>query len=403
MEIPHYYARMIYLDRIKPFIDTQIIKVLVGQRRVGKSFMLFQLMDYIRGKNANADILYINKELFEFDSLRDYTDLMYYIQKHREGKTGKCYLFIDEVQDIISFEKALRGLLADGRYDIYCTRSNARMLSGELATFLSGRYVEFRIWGLNYSEFMQFHQLEDSDETFSRYYKFGGLPYLVNLPFDEGIVSEYLRGIYNTILLKDIVDRYGIRNVRQLQDLTVYLADTIGNMFSASSISEYLKSQRIDLTPKMILEYLGYLENAFFVRRVRPVDIQGKKQFRIGEKYYFEDLGIRHVLRPFRPNDIGQVLENVVYHHLMVCGYTVHVGRDGDREVDFVAERDGEKLYVQVATSVMEQKTWEREYGNLLGIRDNYPKIVVTLDPLEGASFQGIRQIPVRRFLLMNN
>lgn len=156
MEIPHYYARMIYLDRIKPFIDTQIIKVLVGQRRVGKSFMLFQLMDYIRGKNANVDILYINKELFEFDSLRDYTDLMYYIQKHREGKTGKCYLFIDEVQDIMSFEKALRGLLADGGYDIYCTGSNARMLSGELATFLSGRYVEFRIWGLNYSEFMQF-------------------------------------------------------------------------------------------------------------------------------------------------------------------------------------------------------------------------------------------------------
>ena len=328
---------------------------------------------------------------------------MYYIQKHREGKTGKCYLFIDEVQDITSFEKALRGLLADGGYDIYCTGSNARMLSGELATFLSGRYVEFRIWGLSYSEFMQFHQLEDSDETFSRYYKFGGLPYLVNLPFDEGIVSEYLRGIYNTILLKDIVDRYGIRNVRQLQDLTVYLADTIGNMFSASSISEYLKSQRIDLTPKMILEYLGYLENAFFVRRVRPVDIQGKKQFRVGEKYYFEDLGIRHVIRPFRPNDIGQVLENVVHHHLMVRGYTVHVGRDGDREVDFVAERDGEKLYIQVAVSVMEQKTWEREYGNLLEIRDNYPKIVVTLDPLEGASFLGIRQIPVRRFLLMND
>lgn len=263
--------------------------------------------------------------------------------------------------------------------------------------------MEFRIWGLNYSEFMQFHQLEDSDETFSRYYKFGGLPYLVNLPFDEGIVSEYLRGIYNTILLKDIVDRHGIRNVRQLQDLTVYLADTIGNMFSASSISEYLKSQRIDLTPKMILEYLGYLENAFFVRRVRPVDIQGKKQFRVGEKYYFEDLGIRHVIRPFRPDDIGQVLENVVHHHLMVRGYTVHVGRDGDREVDFVAERDGEKLYIQVAASVMEQKTWEREYGNLLEIRDNYPKIVVTLDPLEGASFQGIRQIPVRRFLLMND
>ena len=394
--------RPLYTNRIRPFIGKGIIKVLTGQRRVGKSCILKQLQIDILRENPQANILYINMEYEEFRGIRNDTDLFEYLRdKFQEGVDN--YLFIDEVQDIISFEKALRGLLADGRYDIYCTGSNARMLSGELATFLSGRYVEFRIWGLNYSEFMQFHQLEDSDETFSRYYKFGGLPYLVNLPFDEGIVSEYLRGIYNTILLKDIVDRYGIRNVRQLQDLTVYLADTIGNMFSASSISEYLKSQRIDLTPKMILEYLGYLENAFFVRRVRPVDIQGKKQFRIGEKYYFEDLGIRHVLRPFRPNDIGQVLENVVYHHLMVCGYTVHVGRDGDREVDFVAERDGEKLYVQVATSVMEQKTWEREYGNLLGIRDNYPKIVVTLDPLEGASFQGIRQIPVRRFLLMNN
>lgn len=403
MKTPRYYVRAMYLDRIKPFIDTQIIKVLVGQRRVGKSFMLFQLMDCIREKDADADILYINKELFEFDSLRDYMDLMHYVQKHREGKTGKCYLFIDEIQDIISFEKALRSLLADGEYDIYCTGSNARMLSGELATFLSGRYVEFRIWGLSYAEFLQFHKLEDDDDTFTKFYKFGGLPYLMNLPFDEQVVGEYLRGIYNTILLKDVVDRYSIRNVRQLQDLTVYLADTIGNMFSSSRISEYLKSQKIDLTPKMILEYLGYLENAFFVRRVRPVDIQGKKQFRIGEKFYFEDLGIRHVIRPFRPDDIGQVLENVVYHHLMLRGYTVSIGRDGDREVDFVAERDGEKLYIQVAASVMEQKTWEREYGNLLEIRDNYPKIVVTLDPLEGASFQGIRQIPVRRFLLMND
>lgn len=399
MKIPEFYKRELYLDRIKPFVNTQMIKVLTGQRRVGKSFLIFQLMDYIRLSYPSSDFIYINKELFEFDGLKDYSDLVNYVTQKRNNLNDKCFLFIDEVQDITNFEKALRHFFAEGGYDIYCTGSNANMLSGELATYLSGRYIEFKVYSLTYNEFLQFHKLEDSSDSFTKFYKFGGLPYLINLPFNELLVSDYLRSIYDTIILKDVVNRYNIRNVRQLQDLTIYLADTIGNLFSANKISEYLKSQRVDLPPKTILEYLTYLNNAYFVKRLRPADIQGKRQFQIGEKYYFEDLGIRHAIRPFRPNDIGQVLENIVCHHLLVNGYNLLVGRDGDREIDFVGEKDGEKIYVQVAYSVMDPKTHEREFGNLLAIKDNYPKMVITMDELEGSSYEGIKQIPIRKFL----
>ncbi|KMM30719.1 ATPase [Parabacteroides goldsteinii] len=399
MKIPEFYKRELYLDRIKPFVNTQMIKVLTGQRRVGKSFLIFQLMDYIRLSYPSSDFIYINKELFEFDGLKDYSDLVNYVTQKRNNLNDKCFLFIDEVQDITNFEKALRHFFAEGGYDIYCTGSNANMLSGELATYLSGRYIEFKVYSLTYNEFLQFHKLEDSSDSFTKFYKFGGLPYLINLPFNELLVSDYLRSIYDTIILKDVVNRYNIRNVRQLQDLTIYLADTIGNLFSANKISEYLKSQRVDLPPKTILEYLTYLNNAYFVKRLRPADIQGKRQFQIGEKYYFEDLGIRHAIRPFRPNDIGQVLENIVCHHLLVNGYNLSVGRDGDREIDFVGEKDGEKIYVQVTYSVMDPKTHEREFGNLLAIKDNYPKMVITMDELEGSSYEGIKQIPIRKFL----
>lgn len=399
MKIPEYYQRELYIGRIKPFINTQMIKVLTGQRRVGKSFLLFQLMDHIRLLYPSSDLIYINMELFEFDALKDYTDLISYVTQQRKHLNDKCFLFIDEVQEIASFEKALRHFFAEGTYDIYCTGSNANMLSGELATYLSGRYIEFKVYSLTYNEFLQFHKLEDSPDSFTKFYKFGGLPYLVNLPFDELLISNYLRSIYDTIILKDVVNRYNIRNVRQLQDLTVYLADTIGNLFSANKISEYLKSQRVDLPPKTILEYLNYLNNAYFVKRLRPFDIQGKRQFQIGEKYYFEDLGIRHAIRPFKANDIAQVLENVVCHHLLVHGYNLSIGRDGDKEIDFVGEKNGEKIYVQVAYSVMEPKTYEREFGNLFAIKDNYPKMIITMDEIEGNSNEGIKQIPIRKFL----
>jgi len=377
-----------------------MIKVIVGQRRIGKSYLLYQIMDEIRTQRPDAEILYINKELFEFDSLKDYVDLVHYVRANRKKIGQKCYLFIDEIQDIAQYEKALRSFFAENDFDIYCTGSNANMLSGELASTLSGRYIEIKVHGLSYREFLQFHRLEDSDETFAKYYRFGGLPYLIHLSLTETAVSEYLLNIYHTILLKDIVSRYNIRNVRLMEDLASYLADTVGHLFSANGISKYMKSQRIDMLPKTILEYLNYLTNAFLVQRVKPVDLQGKNILRIGEKYYFEDLGIRHAIRPFRADDIGQILENLVFQHLRIDGYTVAVGRNEDKEIDFVAEKAGERIYIQVATTIIEPQVAEREFGNLLKISDNYPKMVVTLDNIEGTTFQGIRQIPIRKFLL---
>ena len=397
---PQFLNRDLYLERIKPFVDTQMIKVIVGQRRVGKSYLLYQLMDYIRKLHPNADLLYINKELYEFDAIKTYTDLLEYINATRQNHHAKCYLFIDEIQDVASFEKALRSLFAEDIYDIYCTGSNANMLSGELATFLSGRYIEFKVFGLTYIEFLKFHGLEDSAQSFTSFYLFGGLPYLRNVLLVPEVVSEYLKNIYNTIVLKDVVNRYNVRNVRQLQDLTVYLADSIGHLFSANRISEYLKSQRVDMPPKTILEYLTFLDNAFLVKRIKQIDIRGKRHFQVGEKYYFEDLGIRHAIRPFQPNDIGQVLENVVCHQLLAYGYQVSIGRDNAKEIDFVAERAGERIYVQVAYSVVDPLIREREFGNLLALKDHYPKMVITMDELVGASEQGIQQIPIRQFLL---
>ena len=400
MKQPIYNIRKIYTERIRPYINTQIIKVIVGQRRVGKSYLLYQLMDEVKKQFPKADILYINKELFEFDNIRTYVDLVQYVHANRQNKAEKCFLFLDEIQDIEAFEKALRAFFAEDCYDIYCTGSNANLLSGELATFLSGRYIEFKVHSLSYVEFLQFHRLEESEDSFTKYYKFGGLPYLVNLPLKETLVTEYQKSIYNTIVLKDIVNRYNIRQVRYLNDLAVYLADTVGNLFSANKISNYMKSQRIDIQTKTVIEYLNYLSNAFLVQRIRPAYLQGKELLRVGEKYYFEDLGIRHAIRPFRANDIGQVLENMVCQHLLINNYALSVGRNADREIDFVAEKNGERLYVQVATTLLDFQTREREFGNLMEIKDNYPKVVVTMDSQEGVSFQGIRQVPIRKFLL---
>ena len=398
----NYISRPLYIRRIEPFIDKSIIKVITGQRRIGKSYILLQISDIIKKNIPEANIIFVDKEQLAFTEIRNYMDLYQYVLKKVTGHNHN-YLFVDEIQEIEEFQLCLRSLLNENKCDIYCTGSNAKMLSSELATQLAGRYIEFPIHSLSYGEFLTFNQCQDSTESLKLYLTFGGMPYIHNLTMDKNVIFEYLRNVYSTILLKDVVARESIRNVSFLENLVAYLIDNTGSLFSAQNISKYLKSQHVNIPTQTILNYLKALCNSFFIYKIQRAEIQGMKIFEIGEKYYFEDLGIRHVIRPFRPDDIGQVLENVVHHHLMVRGYTVHVGRDGDREVDFVAERDGEKLYIQVAASVMEQKTWEREYGNLLEIRDNYPKIVVTLDPLEGASFQGIRQIPVRRFLLMND
>jgi len=396
--IKKYKKRKIYLDKIKPFIDKEIIKVIVGQRRVGKSFLLFQIMDLIKERNKKAKIVYINKELAEFDKIKNYQDLLQYIKEQTKNK--KSYLFIDEIQDIDNFEKALRDLNAKGKYDIYCTGSNAKLLSGELATTLSGRHIEIEVFGLSYEEFLSFHKIKESQESLLQYIKYGGLPYLINLDInDETSIYGYLKSIYNTILLKDIVARYKIRNVAFLENLTQYIADNIGSLVSAKKISDFLKSQKINISPNIVLDYLSFLENAFFIFKAPRSDIQGKKVFEVNSKYYFEDLGLRHSILSYQQGDINKILENLVFLHLKIMGYEVTVGQLNDKEVDFVAEKQHKKFYIQTAYLITEENK-EREFGNLLAIEDNYPKMVVSFDSMIGKSeYKGIKQMNIRDFL----
>ena len=394
-----YIPRDLYFNQIEPFIDSGLIKVLTGQRRVGKSFVLLQVMDEIRNRNRDAQIIYINKEDYQFEAIKTHDNLMAYL-KTQAKQSGKYYLFIDEIQEIKNFEIALRSLQSVDGWDIYITGSNATLLSGELATYLSGRYIQIRIYALNYSEFLKFHALTDSVEAFRKYIRFGGMPHLINLSLEDRIVYEYLRNIQNTIVLRDIVERFNVRNIHFLHDLIFYLADIIGSVVSAKRISDYLKSQRINLSPKLVLQYLSYLEAVYFVERVKRSEIEGRKIFEIGDKFYFEDIGMRHSIIPFQQKDISKVLENIVFLQLKTRGYQVYVGKLGDKEIDFVAEKDGEKIYIQVTYLIADEKTHKREFGNLLTIQDNCPKMVVSMDETASGNFKGIEHISIRNFLL---
>ncbi len=396
----YYIKRPLYLEKIKPYIDKDIIKVLTGQRRVGKSYMLYQIMDEIAKMHDNPAMIYINKEMYEFDFIHNHKDLIeYIIQKEQKGVTN--FIFIDEVQDIENFEKALRSLQAKPHFNIFCTGSNAKLLSGELATFLSGRYIEIKIYSLSYNEFVRFHELEDNNQTFIQYLKYGGLPYLINLELKKTIVYDYLKNIYAAILFKDVVKRHSIRNINFLENLIKYLADNTGSLVSSKKISDFLKSQQINISPQVVMNYLSYLEQAFFIFKVVRSDLKGKKIFEIGEKYYFEDLGLRHSILGYRTEDINKILENTIYQHLAIAGYQITVGKLADKEVDFVCEKPGgNKMYVQVAYQLPDEKALKREFGNLAEIKDNYSKYVVSMDEmLSETDYKGIKHIHIKDFI----
>lgn len=399
METVKFIQRKQYLDKITPFVQKGVIKVIIGQRRVGKSFMLYQLIDYIEKKVKNPLIIYINKELHEFDNIKNSNDLVQYVNRAKKNRKKDIFLFIDEVQDITDFEKALRSLHAENICDIYCTGSNAAMFSGELATYLSGRYVEIKIYGLSYNEYLLFHKLDDSNESLQSYIRYGGLPFLINLELKDLTVYEYLRNIFNTIMLKDIVSRYNIRNIDFLERLVEFVAENTGSMVSSKKISDYLKSQRINISPNIVLDYLSYLTSAFFIFKAKRADITGKKIFEIGEKYYFEDLGIRHTITGFAQQDINRVLENLVYLHMKINGYEVNVGEIDGREIDFVCRKSNSKIYIQVSYMITGEDVHKREFGNLMKIDDNYRKIVVSMDEITGGGYQGIEHIHIREFL----
>lgn len=394
-----FIPRSLYLNRVKPFIGKNLVKVFTGQRRVGKSYLLFQIIDEIKKQDPTASFIYINKEDLAFAHLRNAEDLNAYILAHKSTE-GKTYVFIDEIQDIADFELALRSLLLDHCLDLYCTGSNANLLSGDIAGHLSGRSIEMTVYSLSYQEFLVFQALKDSDEALADYLKYGGLPYLRNLPLNEEVAFEYLKNIYSTIIFRDVINRYALRNAAFLEQLVLFLASNTGSIFSAKRISDFLKSQQVNIAPNQVQTYLRHLASAFLIHPVKRYDIVGKRIFEVGEKYYFENLGIRNALWGYRLEDLGKIMENVIYNHLLLSGYTVEVGVSGDHEIDFVAKKAGERVYIQVALSLLEEKTIGREFGNLQKIKDNYPKMVVTMDTFSGNSVEGITALSLREFLM---
>lgn len=393
-------TRPAYLKKFDAHRGKHIIKVLVGLRRSGKSYLMLSLIDKIRQNQPDANIIYINKEHYEFDQIRNYHDLQSYFNAHyREGMDN--YLFVDEIQEIAQFEKCIRNIYSKGLAEIFISGSNASILSGELATLLSGRFVEIRVHPLAYSEFLEFFNLSDSIASFNQYLEQGGMPGLVNMKPETGPMTDYLKGIINTVILKDVVARYNIRNVTFLENLLRFLAANTGSLVSAKRISDYLKSQQIAVSPNMVMDYMAYHCNAYFLNKVRRKDVQGKKVFEVGEKYYFEDIGLRNVIAGYGPGDINKVLENVVYNHLIIAGYDVFAGKQGDKEVDFVAERKGETIYVQVCYMLTDENVIVREFGNLLAIPDNFRKYVVSLDEYRARNtYKGIEHRLIPEFCL---
>ena len=310
------------------------------------------------------------------------------------------YLFIDEIQEINEFERALRSLYKKENFDIYCTGSNAKLFSGELSTYLAGRQIAIHIGSLNFNEFCLFHQLPVNYDSLNKYIRQGGLPYLIHLPDDDKIRFEYLDNIYSTILFRDIVNRHQIRDTRFLTDLLKFLADNTGSLFSANKIAKYLKSQGIKKNVALILNYISYIVEAYFINKVERIDIQGKKHFDIGEKYYFEDIGLRNAIVGFKIQDISKIIENIVFLHLRNNKYDVKIGILGTNEIDFVASKNNETIYIQVAYLLSDEKTIEREFGNLLKIKDNYPKFVVSFDTFATPNtYKGIKHYTLLEFL----
>lgn len=393
--------RQNYLNKVERYFGKNTIIVLTGQRRVGKSYLLKQLRDQKQNK-ANSNVIYIDKEKREFDSIQTYRELNDHIE-HLYQKGKKNYIFIDEIQDIDEFERSVRSYHTELDAEIVITGSNAKMLSNELSTLIGGRYKEIYIQSLSYQEFLTFHNLTDNDDALALYIQFGGLPGLVKIGLDEDDAREYQMDIYHTVLLKDVVMRNQIRNVTFLENLVRFLADNAGKLISANSIAKFMKSQGENVTSTVVSNYIKYLTEAFMIHQVNRFDIHGKRLFENNDKFYFEDHGIRNALAGgSREGDIEKVIENIIYQHLIYLGYTVTVGQLQAGEINFVCTaKGGQRKYVQAAFIIADETTHEREFGNLRAIKDNYPKYVISMTPLVTRNDDnGITHLHLRKFLM---
>ena len=398
--------RELYIEKIKPFIDKDIIKVLTGIRRSGKSVMLKLIMEELKQNgidekqfiNINFENL-INRELTTADKLHKY------ILKRASEIKNKCYIFLDEIQEVKDWEKCINSLRVNEEYefDIYITGSNAKLLSGELSTYLAGRYVEFVIYPFSFKEFLDTLKPIQSNvstkEAFQKYIKFGGMPFLYNLAFEEEASLQYLKDICSSIILKDITQRNKIRDTDLLEKVIDYLIMNIGNNFSATSISKFFKSENRKVSVETILNYIKATEEAFLIYKVSRDDLIGKKILNINEKYYIADHGIREAILESNQRDINQIFENIIYLELLRKGYNIRVGKVDNLEVDFVCTKRNEKIYIQVAYLLASPETIEREFSSLEKINDNYPKYVISMDEFD-MSRNGIKHINIIDFLI---
>lgn len=397
--------REIYLNKVKPYIDKNIIKVISGIRRCGKSTILKQIIEELKSDGIKEEnIILINFELKKYFNINNIKQLDNLINSLVKNKHEKNYLFFDEIQEVENWEKLINSYLAEGKYDIYITGSNAKLLSGELATYLTGRFVEIKIYPFSFLEYLEYlknlnkleHENSNKKRLFQEYLKFGGMP--STLEFRDNEKIQYLNDLYNSIILKDVVKRNEIRDLDLLDRIIRFIMANVGQLFSASSIVKYLKKDKVNVSVNTIYNYLAYIEEACLINKVRREDLIGKKILNYSEKFYLVDLGFREAIYGNNEKDIGQVLENIVYIELLRRGYKVTIGKFREKEVDFVCKKGKTIIYIQVSYILAEESTIKREFEPLLKIQDNYPKYIITMDEFD-RSQHGIKHINMIDFL----
>ena len=404
MEVVIVIYRPLYVDKIMAYVDTPFVKILTGVRRCGKSTILKMIMQELKTKRNIPDerIVSCRYDSMEYEGMT--AKQMYADLKERLSKNEKTYLFLDEVQEIKGWEKVLNSLNSDFDVDLYVTGSNSRMMSSEISTYLTGRYVSFRIFTLSFGEYLMFkRQYSDVGEPkaeLASYVRLGGFPATHLQSYSQDEVYTIVRDIYNSTIFSDIVRRNQVRKIDSLERVVKYTFNNVGNTFSAKSIADYLKSEHRSLDNETVYSYLEKLEKAYLLHRCSRYDLQGKEILRTQEKFYLADTALRYSVLGYNRDGVAASLENIVYLELCRRGYTVNVGKFGNGEIDFVAVRQNEKLYVQVAQEISSEKTEKREYDRLLEIRDNYPKYVLTTDEFSGGNYEGIKTMHIADFLL---
>ena len=396
--------RPLYVDKIMAYVDTPFVKILTGVRRCGKSTILKMIMERLKTERNIPEDRIIS---CRFDSM-EYEDMtakqIYTLLKDQLSSTGRTYLFLDEVQEIKGWEKVVNSLASDFDVDLYITGSNSRMMSSEIATYLTGRYVSFRIFTLSFGEYLMFKSkfanVGEPKTELANYVRLGGFPATHLQAYSQDEIYTIVRDIYNSTIFSDIVKRNQVRKIDQLERVVKYTFNNVGNTFSAKSIADYLKAERRSLDNETVYSYLEKLEKAYLLHRCSRYDLQGKEILKTQEKFYLADVALRYSVLGYNADSVASSFENIVYLELCRRGYTVNVGKTGDSEIDFVAVRQNEKIYVQVTQEIDSEKTEKREYSRLLEIPDNYPKFVLTTDEFAGGNYEGIKTMHIADFLL---